>query len=423
MSNIKISEMTEAESLNDNDLLTIVQSGVNKKITKQNAIGNIITALNDPTYVSGTGESVTLNNTRVGKMKFEYYGNTEQDGNPTPDNPVEVKTVTGKNKITIENEDRTQSQSYKISLGNPNEFDKNNINLIDGYYVDGTGKIVAGSNNKFNWVKLDPQEDYVLYQPKKSNVAVRVALFSSQPAAGLTGTLIATFQGTDQAIELNFETTQTNTYVGWVYCNTSNLNGYTQQEMIDSIKLFKGEELTDYSDNPIELCKIGDYRDYLHKKDGEWYIHKEVEKITFTGNENWADNTSGTWGSNTYGYTGLTFIKPWSATLSNYFTDAQRISGGVIEDGKIQMAGNGLVVRNNNTTTLAAFKTWLAGENVNVYYILATPEDIQITDQNLINQLNALKNDAESYYDTTNITTEGQELDPIITADALEKIS
>lgn len=79
MSNIKISEMAEAESLNDNDLLTIVQSGVNKKITKQNAIGNIITALNDPTYVTGTGKSVTLNGTRVGKMKFEYYGDTEQE--------------------------------------------------------------------------------------------------------------------------------------------------------------------------------------------------------------------------------------------------------------------------------------------------------------------------------------------------------
>ena len=78
MSNIKISEMTEAESLNDNDLLTIVQSGVNKKITKQNAIGNIITALNNPTYVTGTGKSVTLNDTRVGPIKQTIKGDTYQ---------------------------------------------------------------------------------------------------------------------------------------------------------------------------------------------------------------------------------------------------------------------------------------------------------------------------------------------------------
>ena len=79
MSNIKISEMAEAESLNDNDLLTIVQSGINKKITKQNAIGDIIQAINNPTYTTTEGTDLSIDNTRVGKMKFEYYGDTEQE--------------------------------------------------------------------------------------------------------------------------------------------------------------------------------------------------------------------------------------------------------------------------------------------------------------------------------------------------------
>ena len=87
MSNIKISEMAEASSLGDSDLLTIVQSGVNKKITKTNAIGNIITALNDPIYVSGTGETVTLNGTRVGPIKQKIKGKTTQT------------TYTGVNKV------------------------------------------------------------------------------------------------------------------------------------------------------------------------------------------------------------------------------------------------------------------------------------------------------------------------------------
>ena len=87
MSNIKISEMAEAESLNDNDLLTIVQSGINKKITKKNAIGDIIQAINNPTYTTTEGTDLTINNTRVGKMKFEYYGDTKQ------------QTYTGVNKI------------------------------------------------------------------------------------------------------------------------------------------------------------------------------------------------------------------------------------------------------------------------------------------------------------------------------------
>lgn len=85
MNNLKISEMAEAESLNDNDLLTIVQSGINKKITKQNAIGDIIQAINNPTYTTTEGTDLSIDDTRVGKMKFEYYGDTKQD------------TTTGKN--------------------------------------------------------------------------------------------------------------------------------------------------------------------------------------------------------------------------------------------------------------------------------------------------------------------------------------
>lgn len=81
MSNIKISEMAEAESLNDNDLLTIVQGGINKKITKQNAIGDIIQAINNPTYTTTEGTDLSIDNTRVGKMKFEYYGDTSQRTN------------------------------------------------------------------------------------------------------------------------------------------------------------------------------------------------------------------------------------------------------------------------------------------------------------------------------------------------------
>lgn len=87
MSNIKISEMAEADSLNDNDLLTIVQSGINKKITKKNAIGDIIQAINNPTYTTTEGTDLSIDNTRVGKMKFEYYGDTEQE------------TTTGKNLL------------------------------------------------------------------------------------------------------------------------------------------------------------------------------------------------------------------------------------------------------------------------------------------------------------------------------------
>lgn len=104
MSNIKISEMTEASSLGDSDLLTIVQGGVNKKITKSNAIGDIITALNNPTYITGTGTALTLNNTRVGRIKSTLYGDTEQE------------TTTGKQLFNI-NETHTDTNCTSSVVG------------------------------------------------------------------------------------------------------------------------------------------------------------------------------------------------------------------------------------------------------------------------------------------------------------------
>ena len=37
----------------------------------------------------------------------------------------------------------------------------------------------------------------------------------------------------------------------------------------------------------IELCKIGDYQDYIYKNNNKWYLHKEIGKIDLTGTTGW----------------------------------------------------------------------------------------------------------------------------------------
>ena len=81
-------------------------------------------------------------------------GVTTVDGEPSLDNPADVYGITGEYRYYINN------MLYKIDLSELelngiddyydeiymgsgcNLFDKDNINLIDGYYVDGTGKWV-----------------------------------------------------------------------------------------------------------------------------------------------------------------------------------------------------------------------------------------------------------------------------------------
>lgn len=62
------------------------------------------------------------------------------------------------------------------------------------------------------------------------------------------------------------------------------------------------------------------------------------------------------------------------------------------------------------TTTVAQFKSWLSTHNVEVYYALETPIDIEITNPTLLAQLNALEQIAQ--YKHTYITITGDDLTP-----------
>lgn len=51
--------------------------------------------------VQETGTSITLNNTKEAPMKLDLKGNTYQDGEPTPTNPIDIHNVSGDNTINI----------------------------------------------------------------------------------------------------------------------------------------------------------------------------------------------------------------------------------------------------------------------------------------------------------------------------------
>ena len=62
-------------------------------------------------------KAVTLSSgtlTKVDKSKAlsikEYYGNTVQNGTPTPESPVEIQTISGDNSFSINN------SSYRVDL-------------------------------------------------------------------------------------------------------------------------------------------------------------------------------------------------------------------------------------------------------------------------------------------------------------------
>ena len=139
---------------------------------------------------------------------------------------------------------------------------------------------------------------------------------------------------------------------------------------------------------PIELCKIGNYQDYIYKNNGNWYIHKEIGKVVLNGSEEWIGSPSS--GYRRY-YTTKSDAIATSARQpikSNYF---EYQSSGHYE-GKGFTSGAKIYLYPEQTiTTSQEFQTWLGTHNTSVYYLLAEPTNTIIEDEELIAQLEAIR--------------------------------
>ncbi len=161
----------------------------------------------------------------------------------------------------------------------------------------------------------------------------------------------------------------------------------------------------------IELCKIGNYQDYLYKNNGKWYKYNAIKKLVLNGSENWTAHGSIAswffWDGITDGFVDNTIS---GYALSNYFTQKAYNTVTSLNNGEFaygQVAGSTrkrFVIKDTDYTTVGDFKSWLSTHNTIVYYVLATPTDTEITDVTLISQLEEISKTL-SYQGQTNITS------------------
>ena len=147
----------------------------------------------------------------------------------------------------------------------------------------------------------------------------------------------------------------------------------------------------------IELCKIGNYQDYIYKSGDDWYVHKELSSISFDGSENW-NYASGSAQPFRYTITNARQLAQSQSVppdvYSNYYTpyawnNSSSVNYGVTASTNSSSL-NIICFRNVDITSLADWKTWLSTHNTVVYYVLATATDTKITDATLMGQLEAL---------------------------------
>ena len=309
---------------------------------------------------------------------------------PSPDYPQEITNVTGDVEVLVQN--------------------KNLCNGINqGYYLT-MNTSICGKSTKDNGlvIKVDGTSNYTV-STKATQTRFRVACLNSLPL--LDGS-VTTYNGANRDGTSNSITIDTNGYK-YLIVNVTDLS---------SIQIEKGTTATTYIAHKeqtlpltlgnIELCKIGDYQDYLYKSNNKWYKHSEIGKVVLDGTENWeARGTSTTLYQ--LAQTGIkhpTENNKKASLVSNFFeTLAYYVNGttDIFGDNNgisYPAIDNLLLIKNLSVNSLETFKAWLNEHNTKVYYVLQAPTDIEITDTTLISQLEAI-NDAISYEEQTNISS------------------
>lgn len=286
-----------------------------------------------------------------------------------------------------------QETIYPLYLGVKNFFNKNDVTL--NYRIDPSGTTIS-ENGYFtsNFIQVNSNTQYTKNSPTE-DAYHRFAFYSTADVSGFISVSTS-----------NTITTPNN-------CKYIRFCGL--QTEIDTTQLEKGStshSYTPYGANLIELYKIGDYQDYIYKDNGKWYKHQEIVKTVCDGTVIPSSTFNGT---NTTRFMYTNFLSENLKTFADCTTlFCSHLIGNLVWSPDVEgmyINQRSLVIRVNNSiaTTSGEISEWLSENNLIIYYPLATPQEIEITDTSLISQLNNLSN-ALSYEGQTKITQENSDL-------------
>ena len=345
------------------------------------------------------GNTTTFSNLKVFPMLTTLSGQTEADyepytggtASPNPDYPQAVQTVTGENVVKIHGKNLFD---ISVTTGRASQGLTTTIGADGVIHVAGTANSTWADFTNSQPIRLKSGETYTVSigSALPCNLYLRTAS-PNQNAIIYKGQTSATFVADSDKSSAYF------------YC--SGLTSGTRYDFtICNIQIEKSSQATDFeayqeqsypiSLGSIELCKIGGYQDYIWKDGDTWKVHKAINKAVLNGSEaNWATQTSG--GLKRYSVN-RTDSKSFSsrtadASLSSHFTPSVTDAVGIF----FAATQTYYFYPDQSIATLDSWKTWLASNNVALYYQLATPTDTAIADTTLIEQLDAIANQAHAY--------------------------
>lgn len=244
------------------------------------------------------------------------------------------------------------------------------------------------------------------------------------------------------------------TYLGYsTIDNTYNLRNYANYSQskyvrlrvdvlsrIEYVQLEQGSTATSYvpyyhTNYPInlgsiELCKIGDYQDYLYKENGNWYKKPNILKTNFSANTviSKVEKSSNDLAFNFifYDYCDLnynnTLVKcSHYPTYSRIIYNKNSIFNNYQTDTIIIHAFDDIFT-SEMTVEQAKAKFYELYDDKLVFYTKLEQEPIEITDETLIAQLEAIYNHLALVKGTNHITITPSDLEPYVTLNYMQDL-
>lgn len=371
------------------------------------------------------GETVTLSATGLTNVFNVGYKNLTTGKDIfviTKDNPINTKTLTAddlKNAnrfhmyiqsgktfnnqvVKIKLEKGTKVTPYspygqgsvKVIKQNKNLLNKNLLDRNESYPYGTVGVVPQpwrglknrGTLSPKNAIKIKPNTNYVVTVPAGIRFGV-AQLESDLKSLGDTGWLLSTkspytlvTQPNAQYIGFNFGKDDNSDFTDSEWDNF--VNGHLQFE--------EGSVATNFVEHQEETCILPIQQEMLEGDYIDNVEHHTWKKLVLDGSEDWAASSAPNQVSTTYFASNFDVAKSNSTySISNYFSYAHNLWSTDKEGLYIDfLHGYDVRIRisKEKASTIAEFKSWLKskydeGNPVIIYYKLATPIELELTDE------------------------------------------
>lgn len=394
----------------------------------------------------GESADIVISGSEGGGLEWEK----SETGDMQVSGDTKQTTYSGKNLFDLGN----STDGYIVTRDNGTTIHSDNDkSFVDVDFSNNTFTPTRYTTTGWRWlskqVQLKPNTDYTLGGDMYGYIRV---IGLSSLAANTVGTVLCSSASPNETLPKSFNSGQYAYYLLGFYPGVSDYYKDIQIEEGSTATAFEpyvGGQASPNPDYPqtvnvvsglqtvnvggqslplnlrdIELCKFGDYQDYIYKSGANWYLHKATGKTVLNGSESF--QVWSVTGTTTYKRFALDMSSVIKAPannetvgdiLSDYFSPVTGTQTYNSVPG-VSIMSSGFVAiydtRYNTEALLPNFKTWLSSTQPSLYYALANSTDTQITDTTLVSQLNAIQAAGKP----SSVSATSPNLPAIITMDA-----